>query len=309
MASDQTGWTLSSTWELLDAARSLERDEALVLEKDAVTIDEKMRWDHRTIFGDRPMDWYSAWRTRWVAPQLRAQYNQQAITGAFQSSRVLQVPTRQFAQTGPYARLVNDVIRARPRSVFVRGYTDSRGRYHGASFYRAAAHARPLGSYHNMWVTTSLSTSSNFYIFRTSGRSNARSFINGYFNRSSVYVPGFYRHALGGHRVTGNIDFEGLRARAIATVAAYHGPSVARETLGWQAEGRGTTQTTIQPRIKAAAPGVVYFRALIPGTYSDRGWGTYTREYYRPPIPRVYRDVNWHLQTHPIAHITPFTTP
>ena len=66
---------------------------------------------------------------------------------------------------------------------------------------------------------------------------------------------------------------------------------------------------TVQPRIKRRVPTVVYFRHLIPGTYASRGWGTYNREYYRPPIPRVYRDVNWHLETQPPAHISPLTTP
>ena len=270
------------------------------------THQERIRFDHRTIQGDRPQDWYSAWSQGWRTAEERVKYQEQTFLGIDTTTRTLPKPTRQFARTGPYARMVG-LLRARPRTVFIRGYVNQQGRYVGSSFYRGAAYARPLGSYQNMWVTTSLSNSSNFYMFRTAGRSNARSFINGYFERAPVYAPGFYRHALAGRRVTGNINFDGLLTRALATHREYYGRG--SRALGWQARMRESLVPTVQPRIKPRVANVVFFRHLIPGTYADRGWGTYNREYYRPPIPRVYRDVNWHLQTHPVAHQTPFTTP
>ena len=271
------------------------------------THQERIRFDHRTIQGDRPQDWYSATILRWEMAKIRADYHHETAIGAEPTTRALTEPTRRFARTGPYARLTNDILRARPKTRFIAGYINQQGRYVGSSFYRQAAFARPVGSYHNMWVTTSLSNASNFYIFRTSGRSNARSFINGYFERAPVFAPGFYRHVLGGHRVTHGVNFNRLLDKAIATQREYYGRG--SRALGWQARMRESLVPTVQPRIKPRVANVVFFRHLIPGTYADRGWGTYNREYYRPPIPRVYRDVNWHLQTHPVAHQTPFTTP
>ena len=272
----------------------------VVLLAERKTLRERKMFDQRTFMGDRPQDWYAAWRKRWRPAEERAKFGQRADqAGQSTTTRALLKPITKFKLTGPYARLVNDILRAKPKTRFVGGYIDQNGKYIMSSFYRQAAHTQPLGAYNLMWVTTTISNSTNFYVFKTTNQVHSRNFINSYFERDPVYQPSFYRHGAAGHRVThGGLDVSKLRQK-VRNLEQYYGRG--DRALGWHARMRETTLETVQPKIHRRIPNVVYFR--------DRGWGTYTREYYRPPVPNIYRDVNWRLISQPVVHATPLTAP
>ncbi len=271
----------------------------VVLLAERKTLRERMMFDQRTLMGDRPQDWYATRRQRWRPVEERAKYAPRAYLGRqAETTRTLLKPIAKFRLTGPYARLVNDVLRARPKTRFVGGYIDQNGKYIMSSFYRQAAHTQPLGAYNLLLVTTAISNSTNFYVFKTTNQVHNRSFINGFFSRDPIYAPSFYRHTPAGQRVSHGLNMRKLRQK-IRDLEAYYGRG--DRALGWHARMRETTLETVQPKIHRRIPNVVYFR--------DRGWGTYTREYYRPPVPSIYRDVNWRLITQPVVHATPLTEP
>jgi len=275
------------------------------------TMEERFATDRRTIMGARPQDWYATWRASWRPVSERSRYEPGVMGERHETTRVLPKPIRRFASVGPYARLVNDIIQAKPKAVFVAGYRDLTGRYHMSSFYRRASHARPLGSYHNMFVTTALSNSTNFYVFKTTGQTHTRPFVQGYFNRFSAVGGGpdrlvtpamrFYQYGAASARVN-MPDLTRLFTRQRQKEELYAKEYGERRFRpGYGQRMRPTTLATLPPAVMKRIPTVVYFK--------DRGWGTYWRSYYRPPVPRVYRDVNYRLQTFPVAHITPRTTP
>lgn len=263
------------------------------------TLELRKMYDKRTFMGDRPQDQVVSIRDRYKMIQERGKYRPQVLGEDFQTTRTLPKPTRRFRANGPFARLINDVLRAKPKTVFVRGYIDQSGRYIGSSFYRGAGNYTTGAQYHTMWATTAIADSSNFYFFSTNSRVGNRSFINGYFARDPIFAPSFYRSQLtGGVIGTGR----GGRRSPLAEyqfLRAEYGER--RHRKGYRAQMMPITLHTLPPAIMKTIPGVAYFK--------NRGWGTYHREYYRPPVPRIYRDVNRRLQTKPVVHFSAFTAP
>ena len=262
------------------------------------TLELRKMYDRRTFMGDRPQNTVVSIRDRYKSIQERGKYRPEIVGEDYQTTRALPKPVRRFRATGPFSRLINDVLQAGPKTVFVRGYSDQSGQYHGSSFYRGAGNYTTGAMYHTMWATTSIANSTNFYVFNTSNQVHNRSFIHGYFARDPIFAPSFYRAQLTG----GVVGMPSGRPSPLAEyqkLKAEYGQRRYRQ--GYNAQMLPITLSTLPPAIMKTIPGVVYFK--------NRGWGTYHREYYRPPVPRIYRDVNRRLQTKPVAHFSAFTAP
>ena len=262
------------------------------------TLTERKMFDRRTIIGDRPQDWHAAWSQRFVLPSQRGRFDPK--TGATQrydrTTRVWVTPVGRYAQTGYKSRL-GELMRAGPRTSFLEAYQHPNGTYFRSSMIRQARFNTPLHMQPSSFGMQQLTNDAGKYVFNQSNYAQGQSFMNSYLTGTPTFAPSFYyRTQLGEFRT--KLAQRWLR-QATAISEAYYGRR--ERAAGWQARQMPVTLETIPLYLQRRVPGVVYFR--------DRGYGTYNREYYSPPVPRIYRNSYQRLMTHPVAHSTPFTAP
>ena len=296
-----------SPWETLAKAADREQkssaDWTLLAEERPVherrkTLTERKAFDRRTIIGDRPQDWHAAWSQKYALPSQRAQYDPKA--GAAQrydrTTRVWVTPVGRYAQTGYKSRL-GELMRAAPRTSFMEAYLHPNGTYFRSSMIRQARFNTPLHMQPSSFGMQRLTNDAGKYVFNKSNYAQGQSYLNAYLTGTPSFAPSFYyRTALGDFRA--QLSKRWLSQKA-SLAEAYYGRG--ERAVGYQARQMPVTLSTIPLHLTQRIPGVVYFR--------DRGYGTYNREYYSPPVPRIYRNTYQRLMTHPVAHASPFTAP
>ena len=262
------------------------------------TLAERKAFDRRTIIGDRPQDWHAAWRQKYVSPLERAKFDPK--TGAAQrydrTTRVMITAVGRYAQTGYKSRL-GELMRTPPKTLFLSAYRHPNGTYFRSSPLRQAAFHQPLLMNPSLFGRQRLTNDAGRYVFQTGNYAKGKTFLNDYLAGSPSFAPSFYQNTqLGEFRA--RLSQRWLREKAKGA-EAYYGRR--ERAVGLQARQMPVTISTIPLHLTQRTPGVVYFR--------DRGYGTYNREYYHPPVPRIYRNTYQRLMPHPVAHATPFTAP
>ena len=262
------------------------------------TLTERKMFDRRTIIGDRPQDWHLAWSQKFTLPSQRAQFDPK--TGAAErysrTTRVWVTPVGRYAQTGYKSRL-GQLMRARPQTSFISAYQHPNGAYFRSSLIRQAAFNTPLHMQPSSFGMQRLTNDAGKYVFNKANYAQGQSFLNAYLTGTPSFAPSFYyRTALGDFRT--KLSQRWLTQKT-STAEAYYGRG--ERAVGYQARMMPVTLSTIPLHLTQRTPGVVYFR--------DRGYGTYNREYYSPPVPRIYRNTYQRLMAHPVAHASPFTAP